>query len=212
VTICLNNSTGKLFDKPNRIEDSTATIMSRKKDLKEEEMTLQNEEQTSQAENDANAGETESKSISREQALEQELAEAKDKHLRLFAEFDNYRKRTSKQQLDMIRNAGSDMIKTILPVLDDLDRAAELNEKTDDIHVVKEGFKLIHQKFALILERNGLKEIEAKGLEFNTDLHEAITNIPAPTEDLKGKVIDVVEKGYYLNDHVLRFSKVVVGQ
>ena len=187
--------------------------MSRKKDNKEntEETTLENQQQTAEDPNQETS-ESPKSELSREEELEIQLAEAKDKHLRLFAEFDNYRKRTSKQQLDMIRNAGSEMIKTILPVLDDLDRAAELNEKTEDINVVKEGFKLIHHKFAAILERNGLKEIEAKGLEFNTDLHEAITNIPAPTEDMKGKVIDVVEKGYYLNDHVLRFSKVVVGQ
>jgi molecular chaperone GrpE len=187
--------------------------MSRKKDNKEntEETTLENQQQSAENQNQETADSPKSE-LSREEELEIQLAEAKDKHLRLFAEFDNYRKRTSKQQLDMIRNAGSEMIKTILPVLDDLDRAAELNEKTEDINVVKEGFKLIHHKFAAILERNGLKEIEAKGLEFNTDLHEAITNIPAPTEDMKGKVIDVVEKGYYLNDHVLRFSKVVVGQ
>jgi molecular chaperone GrpE len=187
--------------------------MSRKKDNKEntEETTLENQQQTAEDQNQETS-ESPKSELSREEELEIQLAEAKDKHLRLFAEFDNYRKRTSKQQLDMIRNAGSEMIKTILPVLDDLDRAAELNEKTEDINVVKEGFKLIHHKFAAILERNGLKEIEAKGLEFNTDLHEAITNIPAPTQDMKGKVIDVVEKGYYLNDHVLRFSKVVVGQ
>lgn len=188
-------------------------IMSRKKDNKEnpEETTLENQEQMTEDQRQESADSQKSE-LSREEELEIQLAEAKDKHLRLFAEFDNFRKRTSKQQLDMMRNAGSEMIKTILPVLDDLDRAAELNAKTEDINVVKEGFKLIHHKFAAILERNGLKEIEAKGVEFNTDLHEAITNIPAPTEDMKGKVIDVVEKGYYLNDHVLRFSKVVVGQ
>lgn len=188
-------------------------IMSRKKDSKEnpEETTLENQEQITEDQHQDGA-DTQKSELSREEELEIQLAEAKDKHLRLFAEFDNFRKRTSKQQLDMMRNAGSEMIKTILPVLDDLDRAAELNAKTEDINVVKEGFKLIHHKFAAILERNGLKEIEAKGLEFNTDLHEAITNIPAPSEDMKGKVIDVVEKGYYLNDHVLRFSKVVVGQ
>lgn len=187
--------------------------MSIKKDNKEnsEETTLENQEQTAEDQNQETSDSLKSE-LSREEELEIQLAEAKDKHLRLFAEFDNFRKRTSKQQLDMIRNAGSEMIKTILPVLDDLDRAAELNEKTEDIKIVKEGFKLIHHKFAAILERNGLKEIEAKGLAFNTDLHEAITNIPAPTENMKGKVIDVVEKGYYLNDHVLRFSKVVVGQ
>lgn len=187
--------------------------MARKKDNQEntEETTLDNQQQTAEDQTQE-SNESPKSELSREEELEIQLAEAKDKHLRLFAEFDNFRKRTSKQQLDMIRNAGSEMIKTILPVLDDLDRAAELNEKTEDINVVKEGFKLIHHKFAAILERNGLKEIEAKGLEFNTDLHEAITNIPAPTDDMKGKVIDVVEKGYYLNDHVLRFSKVVVGQ
>ncbi|TVR42200.1 MAG: nucleotide exchange factor GrpE [Cryomorphaceae bacterium] len=149
---------------------------------------------------------------SREEKLEAELAAVNDKYLRLYAEFDNYRRRTAKQQLDMQRTASGEAIKTILPVLDDFERAIESNRETDDATALKQGFELIYNKFKVSLEKSGLKEIEAKGEPFNTDLHEAITNIPAPSDDLKGKVVDVVEKGYFLNDHVLRFSKVVVGQ
>lgn len=149
---------------------------------------------------------------SREEELEQQLAAMNDKFLRLYAEFDNYRRRTAKQQIEMQRNAGADTIKAVLPVLDDFDRAIESNQGIEDPETLKVGFSLIYNKLKGILEKSGLKEIDAKGTPFDTDLHEAITNIPAPSEDLKGKVVDVVEKGYYLNDQVLRFSKVVVGQ
>ncbi len=148
----------------------------------------------------------------RAEELELQLAAMNDKFLRLYAEFDNYRRRTAKQQIEMQRNAGGDTIKAVLPVLDDFDRAIESNQGIEDPETLKVGFSLIHNKLKGILEKSGLKEIDAKGKTFDTDLHEAITNIPAPSDDLKGKVVDVVEKGYYLNDQVLRFSKVVVGQ
>jgi molecular chaperone GrpE len=149
---------------------------------------------------------------SEEEKLKLELAAMNDKYLRLYAEFDNYRRRTAKQQLDMQRIAAGESIKNILPVLDDFERAIASNTEIADTEVLKQGFELIYTKMKHILEKSGLKEIEAKGKPFDTDLHEAITNIPAPDDNLKGKVVDVVEKGYYLNDHVLRFSKVVVGQ
>lgn len=148
----------------------------------------------------------------REEELELQLAAMNDKYLRLYAEFDNYRRRTSRQQIELQRNAGSETIKAVLPVLDDFDRAIESNQEIEDPETLKVGFSLIHNKLKTILEKSGLKEIDSKGKPFDTDLHEAITNIPAPSDDLKGKVVDVVEKGYYLNDQVLRFSKVVVGQ
>lgn len=148
----------------------------------------------------------------REEQLEEELAAMNDKYLRLYAEFDNYRRRTAREQIEMQRSAGSDTIREILPVLDDFERAIDSNKDTEDAEALKTGFSLIHNKLKSILERIGLKEIDAKGKSFDTDVHEAITNIPAPSKDMKGKVVDVVEKGYYLNDHVIRFSKVVVGQ
>lgn len=149
---------------------------------------------------------------SKEEQLAAELAAMNDKYLRLYAEFDNYRRRTARQQLDLQRTASGEAIKTILPVLDDFERAIESNRDTDNATALKEGFELIYNKFKSTLEKSGVKEIDAKGQPFDTDLHEAITNIPAPSKDLKGKVVDVVEKGYFLNEHVLRFSKVVVGQ
>ena len=147
-----------------------------------------------------------------EEKLQAELAAMNDKYLRLYAEFDNYRRRTARQQIEMQKNAGGETIKEILPVIDDFERAIDSNNETEDPEALKMGFSLIHNKLKTTLERIGLQEIDAEGKPFDTDLHEAITNIPAPSDDLKGKVVDVVEKGYYLNDQVLRFSKVVVGQ
>jgi len=148
----------------------------------------------------------------REAELEAQVAAMNDKYLRLYAEFDNFRRRTAKQQIELQKTAGSDTIREILPVLDDFDRAIESNKEISDPEELKKGFELIYNKFKGTLQKNGLKEIDAKEKPFDTDLHEAITNVPAPSEEMKGKVVDVVEKGYYLNDQVLRFSKVVVGQ
>ena len=150
--------------------------------------------------------------VSVEEKLQKEVAEWKDKYTRLFAEFDNFRKRTIKERADLISSSTADVLKDMLPVIDDFDRAVKANENVDDIAVVKEGFVLIHSKFYKKLESKGLKPIDATGKPFDTDFHEAITSFPAPSEDMKGKVVDEVEKGYLLNDKVLRFSKVVIGQ
>jgi molecular chaperone GrpE len=136
-----------------------------------------------------------------------------DKHLRLFAEFDNYRKRTSKERLDLIQFAGENTLKAILPVLDDLGRAIINNENASDLQAVKEGIRLIHQKMQHLLTTQGLKTMEVKkGDPFDTDKHEAITKAPAGEDALKGAVIDVVEAGYMLHDKVIRYAKVVVGE
>lgn len=144
--------------------------------------------------------------------LKEEIAHLNDKYLRLFAEFDNYKRRTSKERIELFKTAGKEVLTALLPVLDDFDRAWKLaltnHTNTDP---VIEGLSLIHTKFKNILTQQGLKEMVSIGEVFNTDLHEAITQIPAPTEDMKGKVIDEMEKGYFLNDKVLRFAKVVVG-
>jgi molecular chaperone GrpE len=140
------------------------------------------------------------------------LEELNRKYLLLFAEFENYRKRTAREKADLIKGGGSDVIKSILPVIDDLDRAIKANEQAHDIELVKEGFKLIHNKFMNIMQAKGVKMMELNGKEFNADVSEAIANIPAPSEELKGKVVDVVENGYTMNDQVIRFAKVVVGQ
>ncbi|SEN95328.1 molecular chaperone GrpE [bacterium A37T11] len=140
-----------------------------------------------------------------------QLAEANDKYLRLYAEFDNYKRRTTKERLDLLQSAGKEVIADMLPVLDDFERALKALDNSPESDALKEGIKLVHQKLLKILTQKGLKEMASIGTIFNPDLQEAITNIPAPTDDLRGKVIDEVEKGYYLNDKVLRYAKVVVG-
>lgn len=143
---------------------------------------------------------------------EQLADEYKEKFVRLYAEFDNYRRRTNEEKLNLISSAGKDVISSMLPVLDNFERAIATNENLEDLAAIKEGFNLIFNQFKGILESKGLKPMEAKGLPFDSDVHEAIANVPATEEALKGKVIEDVEKGYYLNDKVLRFAKVVVGQ
>ncbi len=143
---------------------------------------------------------------------EKELLELKDKHIRLQAEFDNYRKRTLKERMELLKTASESVLMSILPVIDDFDRALQTIDVVEEESHLKDGVKLIYNKFQEFLKQNGVKEIEAKEQNFDTDLHEAITKIPAPSEELKGKIVDVVQKGYYLNDKVIRFSKVVIGE
>lgn len=143
---------------------------------------------------------------------ESEILELKDKHIRLQAEFDNYRKRTLKERMELLKTAGESLLVNILPVIDDFDRAMQTLNKFEEENHVRDGVKLIYNKFQEFLKQNGVKEIEAKDQVFNTDLHEAITTFPAPSEELKGKIIDVVQKGYYLNEKVIRHSKVVIGE
>lgn len=139
------------------------------------------------------------------------LAEMQDKYLRQVAEFDNYRKRTIKEKAELILNGGERTLTAILPVLDDFERALKNMEKAEDVTAVKEGVELIFQKFMKVMEAQGVKKIETENADFNTDLHEAIAQIPAPNDDLKGKVMDCVQTGYTLNDKVIRHAKVAVG-
>ncbi|WP_113662586.1 nucleotide exchange factor GrpE [Pedobacter nanyangensis] len=149
--------------------------------------------------------------LSAEEKLKQEVAELNDKYLRLFAEFDNFKRRTQKERVELLQTAGKDVVVSLLPVLDDFERAIKATENTTEVAPVREGIVLVQTKLKSILNQKGLKEIESINTEFNTDLHEAITQIPAPTDEQKGKVIDELEKGYTLNDKVVRFAKVVVG-
>ena len=145
------------------------------------------------------------------EAGQEEAADWQDKYLRLYAEFDNFRKRTMRERGDLLRNASMDVLEKLLPVLDDFDRATA--NPSDDATVTREGQALIHTKLRQLLEAQGLAKMEvSQGDTFDVDLHEAITNIPAPTPDLAGKVVDVVEPGYKLNDKIMRYAKVVVGQ
>ena len=141
-----------------------------------------------------------------------ELEEQKDKYIRLLAEFENFKRRTSKERIELFKTAGQEVIKDLLPSLDDVDRAEQVVAGAKDLEAVKEGIKLISEKLKNTLSQKGLKEIPCMGIEFNTDFMEAITEIPAPSEDLKGKVVDVLEKGYTLNDKIIRYAKVVIGK
>jgi molecular chaperone GrpE len=142
--------------------------------------------------------------------LEIKNHELHDKYVRIYSEFDNYRKRTIKEKLDLIRNASEEVIGFIIPIIDDFERAIRLMENTGDIEAVKEGEKLIYTKLKSILEQKGLQEMKCLGEPFNPDLQEALSQMPAASDDLKGKIIDVIEKGYSLNDKVIRHAKVVV--
>lgn len=138
--------------------------------------------------------------------------ELNDKYLRLMAEFDNYRKRTLKEKMDLTKYAEEDVLKGILKVVDDMERAINNLGTAPDANAVKEGVELIYKKFKSFLETRGLKEVEAMHQDLDTDKHEAVAKFTAPSEDLKGKIIDVVEKGYYLHDKIIRYAKVVIGE
>lgn len=174
--------------------------------------TKQSKEEKSKASED-NQNEVEAINIQEiEEKLKDELAKEKDKFMRLFAEFENYKKRTNKERIDLFKTAGQDIIQSLLPVLDDFDRAYAEIAKTDEKDLLK-GVELIKNKLNNTLKTKGLEMVDLKaGDDFNADIHEAITQIPVPSEDLKGKIVDVVEKGYKLGDRVIRFPKVVIGQ
>ena len=147
----------------------------------------------------------------KEENLEEKIKIQEDKYLRLFSEFDNFRKRTQKEKAELISATKADVFKLILPILDDFDRALKSINNASDVESLKEGVELIHSKIVQTLKSKGLESMEILHQEFNADEHEAITNIPAPSEDLKGKIVDVVETGYKLNDKIIRYPKVVVG-
>lgn len=145
------------------------------------------------------------------EALQAKLAESQDKYIRLFSEFDNYKKRTSRERVELIKTAASDVVSELLPVVDDFERALASFPADQEPDAIRLGVELVYTKLKGILEKQGLKEIEAMGAPFDTDYHEALTNIPSPDESMKGKVLDVIQKGYMLNDKVIRFARVVVG-
>lgn len=146
------------------------------------------------------------------QELEAKLEKEKNEYLFLLAEFDNFRKRTINEKAEIIKNGAENAMRNILPVIDDFDRALQATATSDDVEALREGVNLIYNKFIKYLESNGVKEMTTTGEDFNADIHEAVTTFPAPSEDMKGKIIDTVQKGYSINDKVLRHAKVVVGQ
>jgi len=204
--------------------------MNEKQNINDEELKdshIQEEESAKKTDNTEEKAEDKSskfkkkakvKKKSKEDILTEELTEAKekiseinDKYLRLYSEFDNFRKRTMKEKAELYKTAGEDVIISIISIVDDFERALKATDMSEENKAHREGIELIYNKFNKTLEQKGVKEIEAVGTEFDTDLHEALTKIPAPNADMKGKVIDVIEKGYTMNDKVIRFAKVVVG-
>ena len=167
----------------------------------------ENEDQAQEAE--APAEDTPDAKINK---LTEDLEKSNKEYLFLMAEFDNFRKRTVREKADIIRNAGEKVLGELLPIIDDFERAIKANEQADDIDAIKQGVTLIYNKLIKYLEHNQVKAIESTGNDFDTELHEAVTTFPAPSEEMKGKVIDTVLTGYTINDKVLRHAKVVVGQ
>lgn len=194
--------------------------MNTNEENKEQEINVEGEEKvtvdettdeaTQNEQNDSQENEAEEKDPL--EAANEQIEELKDKYLRAVAEFDNYKKRTLKEKAELILNGGEKTIVAILPVLDDMERAAASAEKTDDIKALEEGWELIFKKLKKILEGMGVKEIETNDADFNVDFHEAIAMVPGMGDDKKGKVIDCVQTGYTLNDKVIRHAKVAVGQ
>jgi len=141
-----------------------------------------------------------------------ELAEMKDKYIRLMAEFENFRRRTAKERIDFAKTASQDVMSDLLPVIDDMERARQSMEATRDVDTLLQGLELVFHKLKHVTQQKGLKPMETKpGDSFDSDMHDAVTQIPAPSEELKGKIVDVIEKGYTLNDKVIRFAKVIIG-
>jgi molecular chaperone GrpE len=179
-----------------------------KMNTNENETTLNEEDNKKQ--NDQNDQELKGNDKCAE--LEAKITELNDKYLRLYSEFDNFRKRTAKERIELIQTAGEDVFKSILPVIDDLERAIKANSEATDVKVVNDGVNLVFNKLKNTLSQKGLQEMKSIGETFDADIHEAITNVPAPSEELKGKIVDEMEKGYTLNGKVIRFAKVIIGQ
>jgi molecular chaperone GrpE len=195
-------------------DKSKSSDIQKDKNIEAEE-TLNQEEAQKETSLEEESEETQEEEVvveKKEPTTEEKLAELQDRYLRLSAEYDNFRKRTLKEKIDLQKSGNENLLNALLPVADDFDRALGVVDEAQDIKAVKEGMKLISEKFIAFLSQQGVKEIDAAKKAFDTDLHEAITKIPAPSKKLKGKVVDVVQKGYYLNDKVLRFVKVVIGE
>ncbi|MDD4990686.1 MAG: nucleotide exchange factor GrpE [Paludibacter sp.] len=184
--------------------------------MKKEKHTEENpevkEETTQNVENNATTEQAADQIVDEIEQIKQQCADLNDKNLRLMAEFDNYRKRTLKERMDLLKTASEKVLVDMLPLVDDFERGLKAMETSEDVVAVKEGVDLIYSKFIAFLLQNGVKAIPTEDQPFDTEFHEAITTFPAPTEELKGKIMDCVSKGYTMNEKVIRFSKVVVGE
>lgn len=197
-------------DKTKKTAENTAEEPETKKVSAEQ--TEDKKEQQAEAKSDKKKKGKKDKNEVKIEELEERLDQMQDKHLRLQAEFDNFRRRTIKEKADLIKSGGESVLVNILPVIDDFERALASLKEMPDEDAGKQGILLIYNKFQEFLKQNNIKEIQALEQDFDVDLHEAITKIPAPSEELKGKVVDVVQKGYCLNEKVIRFAKVVIGE
>jgi molecular chaperone GrpE len=185
----------------------------KEKDIKTERQDATNGQQVPEAGAEEQAAGTENKPADSDlEKKQQELNEIRDKYLRLVAEFDNFKKRNAKERIELIQTANKEVILALLDVVDDTDRATKQLETASDINAIKDGVMLVFNKLRSTLQSKGLKPMESLHKEFDADLHEAITEIPAPSEELKGKIIDELQKGYYLNDKLIRHARVVVGK
>ncbi len=201
----MNNKNKKKEEKSSQEEAFQNETVAQQNESVNEEFA---EETKNQKENDP---QEEDQITNEVEEIQKALEDMKDKYLRLSAEFDNFRKRTMKEKAELILNGGEKTIVSVLPILDDMERALSTMEKAEDVVAVKEGVDLIYQKFLKVLAQNGVKPIETDGKALDTDYHEAIALVPSPSEEKKGKIIDCVQKGYQLNDKVIRHAKVVVG-
>ncbi len=175
----------------------------------EQEQPIEEQSNTEQAQNEATEQNEEMSALDK---VKGELAETKDKLLRHMAEFDNFRKRTARERIELVQTASKDLMVELLEILDDMDRATEQMEKTENLAQVKSGTILVFNKLRRTLEQKGLKAMETKNMDFDVEYHEAISEVPAPSPDMQGKVIDELQKGYFLNDKIIRHAKVVVGK
>lgn len=199
-------------DPENETTTSETTESTVEEQQPETEETIEEVEEVEAVEEPQVIEEDNSSKLSDKERLEKELGEMKDKYLRIFAEFDNYRKRTIKERQDMIKLASRDALSAILPAVNDFERAIRIAKDESSDEQVSEGIVLVYNKLFKALEQQGIKKMVTDGQDFDPELHEALTKIPAPSEELKGKIIDTIEKGYYLNDKIIHHAKVVVGQ
>ena len=195
-----------------KVKKESATAQEEAKEKVSEEIHVEDEKHDAENHVDKKKKSKKDKKDVKIEELEGQLHEIQDKHLRLQAEFDNFRRRTLKEKADLIKSGGETVLVNILPVIDDFERAIGSMKEVADEDAGKQGTLLIYNKFKEFLKQNNIKEIEALHENFDVDLHEAITKIPAPKDELKGKVVDVIQKGYCLNEKVIRFAKVVIGE
>lgn len=205
MTICRKLKYGNIID---IFKSTKKKSMSQNVDIENEEIPDNSSVPQEENDNDQTQNEDISSSIEK---LENENQELKDKYLRLFAEFDNYKKRTVKERLDLMRTAAQETILAILPVLDDFDRAKKLADEPGSTEVFSEGANIVYHKLYAVLKNKGLEPMDTHHQPFDPEFHEALTEIPAPTDELKGKIVDTIEKGYKLGDKIIRYAKVVVG-